>query len=104
MVLGRLGQYEFGYISMLGGFGPGTSAKIQKTLKKWPKMGRRPRFRDSPAFLDWVGSGGVPIYTIPNFMAIGVREHRQNGQKPFFESGFWANFRFLALRGPMGAF
>ena len=63
-------------------------------------MGGRARLRDSPGFFGWVGPGGVPIYTIPNFRAIGVREHRQNGQKPVFDFGFWAKVQlFGTLEG-----
>merc|ERR1712239_21307 len=48
--------------------------------------------------------GGVPIYTIPNFRAIGVREHRQNGQKPVFDFGFWAKVQLFGTSGSYGGF
>ena len=67
-------------------------------------MGCRERFRESPGFFGWVGSGGVPIYTIPIFRGLGFREHRQNGQKPVFDFGFWANFQLFGTSGSYGGF
>ena len=84
---------------MLGGLIPGTSAKWPKTMKKRTKIAGRYGFREAPGFFGWVGSGGVPIYTIPIFRAIGVREHWQNGQKPVFDFGFWAKVQIFGTLG-----